>query len=283
MARAGTSLLLRTMQRHASFLHDERLRLESNAVALLYDLVDPSATVPSELLRFLEVEALPDDITHTLSRMRQRRSIVRRLAEGRRSPWSSPRVWRLGGEHLVVRSFFDATAALRGVRVVEKTPAHLYRTLHLRMAYPGARFVSLVRHPVDVLSAYRRRYAREGELSSWSDVTVEEMAEIWSRAARSSLHYAGMFTDAFTIVRYEDLVADPVRTIQRVLVHVDEPFDARALDDFEESATVQPGGREPATWATRWSENVDPDDARRLEYLVGGSMTAFGSERYVTG
>lgn len=274
--RSGTTLLLRTLLRHRSFTHPRANGTESNAVGLLYAMLDPNGAVPLPLMGFLAGDDLPPDVRTAIVRNRLRRRVVRNLARGRAA--RNPTLWTLAGEHLVVRAFYRGVGRLRRRRVVDKTPWHLHRTKHLLRALPGSRFVCVYRHPVDVLSSYWRRHAFEGV--EWAAITVQEMAQRWDGDVRLAHRLATRLPDSFTIVRYEDLVSAAEATVRRICDHIGEPFDPACIAGFEQPATAQAAGRTPERWTSRWTENVPTDDAARLETLVADAMAVAGYAPY---
>lgn len=273
--------MLRTLLRHPSFSHGDPRRIESNAVQRLFEQVNADAPPPFELTAFLATEELPSDVRRTIRRMHLRRRLVRRFV-GRRRSLSSPRLWKLAGEHRIVRSYFDAARRIRGSRVVEKTPAHLHSVQLLRIAYSDARFVCVLRHPVDVLSSHWRRYERQGDLAPWANVSVDDLADLWARDIQRVDRLATEMPGAVLVVRYEDLVADPGATMRAVCEHIGEPFDPACLNGFEETATLQKDDERPSGAVSRWRDNVSEDDAARLQHRLAELMARHGYATYGT-
>jgi hypothetical protein len=98
---------------------------------------------------------------------------------------------------------------------------------YLRLLYPSARFLYLVRDPVDVWASYRRW---AGWYLDWPEGQVrtpQAFARGWSRLASSFT--ASSDEIGALVVRYEDLVDDP-STVDRVAEHVGVSLDRTALD-----------------------------------------------------
>lgn len=97
--------------------------------------------------------------------------------------------------------------------LIEKSPPNLIRMRYLQSLFPGARFVMLTRHPLDVALASRKRV---GHQPVWS------LLRHWIRChdlmTADSERVANLL-----LVRYEDLVQDPARTLQALLTHLDLP------------------------------------------------------------
>jgi hypothetical protein len=97
--------------------------------------------------------------------------------------------------------------------LAEKSPPNLIRMRYLQSLFPGARFVTIMRHPLEVALAQRKRVGRQ---------------PVWS-LLRHWLHcHDTMTADAqhvehHLVVHYEDLLRQPDRTLAEVLEFVDLP------------------------------------------------------------
>jgi energy-coupling factor transporter ATP-binding protein EcfA2 len=89
-----------------------------------------------------------------------------------------------------------------GMKEVRLSGEH---ALYLRMLFPKAKFIFLVRNPVDAYSSYRERPRWFDRWPREQIRTPHAYGRMWSRLAESFLDY-GDEVDA-AIVRYEDLVA----------------------------------------------------------------------------
>jgi hypothetical protein len=116
-------------------------------------------------------------------------------------------------------------------RIVLKTPLHTARVRTLLEAFPGCRFVHIVRNPLVIFPStvhtWRKMYMDQG-------VQVPRYAGLEEYVlATFSRMYAAFEEDVGTIpagryceVRYEDLIRDPVGQMQAV-------YSQLALGDFE--------------------------------------------------
>lgn len=122
----------------------------------------------------------------------------------------------LEGHRALFRRLFDGPARDRGMhrwglKEIRLTAAH---ARYLRLLFPGAKFVFLVRNPLDGYRSYRG--AANPWFERWPDrltVTAREYGRLWTRLA-------GGFLDEHAalgglLLRYEDMVSDP-STIQRL-------------------------------------------------------------------
>ncbi len=99
------------------------------------------------------------------------------------------------------------------VRWGEKTPLHRYHVPRLAQWFPDAQFVGLVRHP-GAVAASRERWGYDWE------ATLRD----WRASGRFLLEATELLPpDQVHLLRYEDLVADPRATMQRLLGFLDLP------------------------------------------------------------
>jgi Sulfotransferase family len=89
--------------------------------------------------------------------------------------------------------------------LVEKSPPNLLRFRFLQEAFPGARCIAVVRHPIAVSHA----------TEFWARTSISDLIEHW-------LHAHEMFErdrshlERILLLRYEDVVADPNTALARV-------------------------------------------------------------------
>ena len=126
--------------------------------------------------------------------------------------------------------------------LIEKSPPNLIRMRYLQGLFPDARFVVVIRHPLEVALAQRKR-ARKSSL--WS--ILRHWFVCHDLFSADAPHVTRLLT-----LRYEDLLADPQATLDRILEFVDLPPDPEAS-----AAEVSPAAsnRNRAQWerfTTTW-------------------------------
>lgn len=87
--------------------------------------------------------------------------------------------------------------------LVEKSPPNLIRMRLLAALFPQSRFIIVARHPLAVALATLK----------WAKTSVPELVEHWVLGYQAALKDAGHLPGA-TLLRYEDLVADPAGTLE---------------------------------------------------------------------
>jgi len=116
------------------------------------------------------------------------------------------------------RGVFDRWAATEGrQRWVEKTPRHIRRLPLILDELPEARVIVMVRDGRDVAASLK---GRTGLLLSGIQRWVHD----------NTLALPFLSRENVTLVRYEDLVEDPPKTLRRILAPVGEEFEPGMLD-----------------------------------------------------
>jgi hypothetical protein len=88
--------------------------------------------------------------------------------------------------------------------------------------HPDARVLHIVRDPRDRYASVRRRHGRD--VSQLASATGR-----WLASTRTGLRNVRRFPSRYRLIRYEDLVRDPERTVRGVCDFIGEAFDPRLL------------------------------------------------------
>lgn len=116
----------------------------------------------------------------------------------------------------------------------DKLPLNMMRIGLIRLLFPEAKIIHVLRHPLDaVLSAYFTPFLFGNEWSMRLLDTAHMFVQTWNHIEQMKT-LPGLH---FTRVRYEDLVTAPEATLKQVLGFLDLPWDAACLD-FHTSARV---------------------------------------------
>jgi hypothetical protein len=174
-----------------------------------------------------------------------------------------PRV--IESHRTLFRSLFDAPARERGIlhwglKEVRLTTAHAG---YLRLLFPGARFVFLIRNPFDAYRSYSSAWSPWFE--RWPDrltVTARQFGQLWTRLAEDFLDNHAAVEGL--LVRYEDLVSDS-GTIKKVADYLEL---ALAPDAAARPIRGVPRQREAVSYLERWLlRDQVRGPGRRLGYL----------------
>jgi hypothetical protein len=162
--------------------------------------------------------------------------------------------------------FFRAVWHLNGRKpVVLKSPSHSYRVRTLRKLVPNARFVLIVRNPYEVfesmMKTYRAFSLRYGLVPGLPNRELREviLAERLRCEEKLQSGLAGLGSDRLSIVKYEDLVANPVGTVETIYRQFGLPdFEAVRLKLMQRNSrggnARKPAAQPPPQWRERLKE-----------------------------
>jgi len=115
------------------------------------------------------------------------------------------------------RLFFEAKG-VSGGRWFDKTPQNIYGMLLLSAVYPDAKFVHIVRHPLNVVTSLKAgkvmaKHSLQGGINTWLE------------AVSIANQFAVAWPERIHTMTYEALTADPQGTLTALLAFLDEPVD----------------------------------------------------------
>lgn len=193
--------------------------------------------------------------------------------------------WRLVGDPQILRSYFyHARLARHSARIIEKTPAHLHHLPKIRITFPRAAIIAMVRHPVEVFASHRKRLKRElaagtsPKRLAWLEQSPEEFCDMYGGMVsdlRTSWHEAGA---AVIVCKYETLTQDSKRELSRICAFIGSTYSSSLLSDND----VLIGGHRPDAGkidqmlsrpiqprSSGWQGHVSPDTALDIEARLG--------------
>jgi hypothetical protein len=122
----------------------------------------------------------------------------------------------------------------RGQRLIEKSPANTLRIRFLQRVFPDASFVGIVRNGIAVAEGIvrKRRWDPDRPHLAGLPTTLTEAAEQWAHANMVLLQDLAGLPNAM-VIRYEELVSEPISTLRRVLMHCGLDLSAFPIPKFE--------------------------------------------------
>ena len=136
-----------------------------------------------------------------------------------------------GSTREITTRFFRKLRFLHGRRLVAKSPGHAFRLPTLAALFPRSRYVVVVRRPQDVVlsmmhmkSVFRRHASLQGPHAESVEWTAGFLG-FYASVLRT--HLARLAPDTHVLVRYEDLVRDPVAAVRAIYRHLDVPYRDR--------------------------------------------------------
>jgi hypothetical protein len=130
------------------------------------------------------------------------------------------------------RAMLDAASGLEGDVLVEKNPRHVIRIPFIAAAFPGARFIHIIRDGRDVTASlmFRNRGPRWGhvEIPGWREVLASHPDANHIRSAiqwRDTVRIARddareLPPGSWMEIRYEDLLREPARIVGEALAFI---------------------------------------------------------------
>jgi hypothetical protein len=184
-----------------------------------------------------------------------------------------------------VQAVYRAYAELHGKRRFgDKTPSYMQRLSLLERAFPGARYVHLIRDGRDAglsFVAMRRRvrfnWARPRGLAAF--------AAQWRREVEGARSFGGSLAGGrYLEIRFDDLVTQPAETLGVVCSFLGLGFEPEMLDYHRRFNAGHPVdhaslARPPDPRARRWREEMSEPDQRRYEAIAGDLLAELGYER----
>ena len=118
-------------------------------------------------------------------------------------------------------------------RIVDATPANAFLVTPLRLIFPEATFIHIVRNNREVVASLTNRDLKSVYKSQFIDSNEKQAHEHWQRAVGACLaaeHAYG--SEVVRRLRRKDLIANPDSTLHAVLAFLGEPFDEACLRPF---------------------------------------------------
>jgi len=123
------------------------------------------------------------------------------------------------------KAHVGVTDADRDIRVADKLPDNFLRLGFISMAFPGAKIVHCIRHPIDTcLSCYFQNFI---SLPYTSD--LDNLVFYYQQYKRLMAHWESTLQMPILHLRYEDLVAQPDVHARKLIEFCDLPWDERCL------------------------------------------------------
>jgi Tfp pilus assembly protein PilF len=215
----------------------------------------PRASVRQETAQPVFIIGLPRSGTTLLEQMLSSHSAVRRggeltfvgewpqlinrlLADAAPFPENLARTWSADQRHVasMLRDYYFARAEARGLLdpgrpfFVDKMPFNELWLPLIHIAFPRAKIVRIVRHPLDVCVSMLSHQLTHGFNCGYEIGTiVHQLGSIFDLTR----HYRREIELADFTLRYEDLVRQPEEQIRRLLDYLGLPFETACLEFHE--------------------------------------------------
>lgn len=163
-------------------------------------------------------------------------------------------------------------------RWAECTPAHLLHLHEIRTQVPGALFVHVVRDGRDVaVSMARQGWIRP--LPGQRGRPAVAAAAYWRWLVERGRTAGRALGGSYCEVRYEDLLATPAETLDRLGGFIGQPLDWEEIQRVGIGSVSNPNTSFPDAqggFVGRWATELSPQDARDIDGLLAGTLRSLG-------
>lgn len=167
-------------------------------------------------------------------------------------------------------------------RGAEKTPFHLLCVPLILKWFPEARIVGIVRDGRDVVRSIMN--------APWTaHRSLRRHCWKWARSAKLSRRLARKYPRNFHLIRYEELVLQPEKTLHGVDAFLGIPFEAGQLQQTGDPTGVVPDRergwkgnaieRPDASRIGKWASKVTPHERLVMNSLMGPELREFGYDQ----
>jgi O-antigen/teichoic acid export membrane protein len=181
------------------------------------------------------------------------------------------------GYDFLFRASLQAFATMHGkTRVVEKTPDHIENMDTILKWYPNAKIILIIRDGRDVVGSLMR--------IAWTHKNMERHAAYWAWCARTAMRFAKQYPDKIFLIRFEDLISEPIKTVQGLCIFLGITFEESMLDicmqvetvpewekEWKAASLEKPMNSKLAQWKSH-----DPGVVAHIQKIMITEMIAFG-------
>ena len=176
----------------------------------------------------------------------------------------------------------DLIGKARGKRLVGSTTPSYGRLMpQVQRLWPGCKFVHLIRDGRDVCLSVLNRDAKHNvkRYATWTEDPLTTVALWWRHKVKQDRHGGRELAPGrYYELRYESLLADPVRECRGICAFLGVPYDDAMLCFHERSSGTSPDNvGQPITAGLRdWSTQMSPSAVERFEAAAGDLLGDLG-------
>lgn len=186
----------------------------------------------------------------------------------------APSVWYAACSDFTVQDVFGAllrhdTGATEATRWGDKSPSYITRIEALHRFFPGARFVHIVRDVRDYCLSIK---------TAWNK-NIYRAAQRWFDDNRECIRQCAAIGSACALVTFEDLIADPQATLQRLSRFLEVDYTAqmtRLVESSENLGDASGHKRILAHNKGKYLTRMPPHQIERIEAITAPLLHALG-------
>jgi hypothetical protein len=185
-------------------------------------------------------------------------------------------------QHVLDALYRQQIAEYGATRWGDKTPVYVRYISTLDRLFPSAQFVHVIRDGRDAAVSAQEK---------WPDrrlyMDTNYLLRNWVKNVESGQTAGGYLGPSrYLEVRYERMVREPKRTLERVCAFLDESFHPNMLNHSRLASQIGPGPQghveamQPISTASmgRWKTRMTPFDQKMANRLAGQTLLALGYE-----
>lgn len=187
----------------------------------------------------------------------------------------------------LISTWRETSHAGPNIGVVVKETSQAVHFLELRKALPDTRFLHLMRDPRDNYAAIKagvaQYYSGFGEGEHASLASVLNRIQVDTKAAQT---FAAEYPEDFAIVRFEDLVSNPERTMTEISKFAGIRYEECLLMPTVGGASYKGNSHDGIEMKGissqnlgRWRQRISAEEAMIIEFWFGSEMEKNGYQR----
>jgi len=137
---------------------------------------------------------------------------------------------------------------------LEKTPEHVYFVQDILNYLPDAKFIHVIRNPLDVVASMRKATSDPVNNAIWGgEWTLQFCVERWKSSALVNNYFRN--DSRHLLVRYEDLLEDKVKILSQCCYFIDVVYDREMLRNYRAQAIALSLGH---PWHKEIDREIEP-------------------------
>jgi len=187
-----------------------------------------------------------------------------------------------GNHYQILEQFMKIQQESEGkCRWGNNAPRDIFNVSEIRACFPNCKIIICVRDVRAFLLSYKGKWKVTGESHS------ARLKRLYHPVVTSLLWKASMIklkqiqeevpSDSVLIVKYEDLVGNPERTVNKICACIEEKFEPSMLDVESQNSSYGSGGTGIfSTSVDRWVKGLDPQEIWIAQLLCRSEMELLG-------
>lgn len=284
------SLLLKNSEKRPFFI----IGCERSGTTLLRVMLSshPNIAIPYEAIQFSKMLNLKNPWAIQWSRGDYEFAVDRFLAHPFVQDWRISRdqiLERLKGKKIIkykdiIESAYQAYAIKQGkTRWADKTPSNTFDVAMIKREFPNAQFIHIVRDGRDVYLSCKKRWGNQS-----SRLDIQKAAKKWAGWVWTAYrHTERLGTDRYLLIKYEDLVSDPEKTLMNICAFLGEEYSSCMLEYHKKETWVLKEERQHFELLSRppepsrayvWKKEMSREEVNLFDSAAGSVLHKYGYE-----